>query len=116
MFEIGRATEVEIAGIAGPVPLEGALTDVLDDWQLIAVRTMPDADIGSGDSMVLGLHLVGVARGKRRAVCTSPVTVLDLADNRARTYSGSLYLLAEEATAPMSRRAMLHMVRHLLSE
>lgn len=115
MFEIGRATEVEIAAIAGPVLLEGAITDVLDDWRLVAMRTMPEPDADTDDTMVLGLHLVGVARGKRRTVCTSPVTVFDLADNRARTASGSLYLLGEEAITPMSRRTMLTMVRHLLS-
>ena len=113
MFEIGRATDVEIAAIAGAVLLEGAITDVLDDWRLVAMRTMPDADID--DTVVLGLHLVGIARGKRRTVCTSPVTVFDLADNRARTASGSLYLLGEEAITPMSPRTMLAMVRHLLS-
>lgn len=111
MLEIVRATDRDVVALSGDVPLGDQLRDVLDDWRPLLLLYRPtDAD----QAQPVSLHLVGRARAKERLVITSPVIAMDIACGRARTLSGSLYLLADEAFDPLPDRIMANVVRHFL--
>lgn len=96
--------------VSGEVPLNRPITDILDDWRPVAVIQVA----GHDQQILLGVHLVGLRRSTGRTICTSPVVLIDVGPGRARTASGSVYLLATEADGPMPERVALGLVRHLL--
>lgn len=92
LIEIRWATEQEVMAVSGEVPLSAPITDILDDWQAVAMHPAPDRPPG--------LHLVGIRRSTSGPICTSPVVVFDPTHGRARTATGSLYLLGTEGDSP----------------
>lgn len=92
MIEIRWATEQEVMAVSGEVPLNRPITDILDDWRPVAMLPAPGRPPG--------LHLVGIRRSTGGPACTSPVVVFDPKHGRARTATGSLYLLGTKTDSP----------------
>lgn len=105
-------TEPQIAAIKGAVPCDERAKDVLDGWWLVAVSDAFNPPYCPDE--LLGIYLVGIARSRGRIICTSQVIAMDLGAARARTASGSLYLLGEMADTPLTEPVMLGLVRHFL--
>lgn len=114
VFDIGWATDADLIAVAGDVPIDRAIKDVLDDWRAVTVCYQPDGLPYADQKVILGMHLVGVPRARGRTFCTSPVERIDLGAGRTRTASGSLYLLADEAGGPVPEQLVFGLLRHLL--
>jgi hypothetical protein len=101
-FEVGLATEAEIAAVTGCVPSTGAAKGVIDDWRLVALRDRP--------ARLVTLHVLG--RFDSYAWMTSYVSVLSADRARVRT-KNSLYGLGRPGAGEPELPLLLH-VAHTL--